>query len=230
MFLNDYYKKNIKISNSPYLGLKYKKLTFKNLNKFFSKTKFKIFKLQNNYKKLCGFLHEGKIVATFVGRSEFGPRALGNRSILTRTYPAQMKDYLNNSVKFREEFRPFAPAVLDIYANEYFNIKGESFNMTKTFSVKKNHKIEAVTHTDQSARVQVVRKKDNIFFYKLIKNFYNFNGVPILLNTSFNIKGQPIVENIYDAVETFKKTKIDILLTENYFIKKVDENNNTRSK
>lgn len=229
MFLNDYYKENIKISNSPFLGIKYTKLTFKQLNKFFSKRKYKIFKLKNNYQKLSSFLHEGKIAATFVGRSEFGPRALGNRSILTRTYPGGMKDYLNNSVKFREEFRPFAPAVLDVYAKKYFDIKGESFNMTKTFSVKKIYKIEAVTHVDKSARVQVVRKKDNAFFYKLIENFHNFSGVPILLNTSFNIKGQPIVENIYDAIETFKKTKIDILVTENYFIKKVNENNNTRS-
>ena len=220
IFLNDYYKNIIKITASPYLGYIHKQTSLKELKQLFPQKKYLIFNLQKNKKKLCNEINDGKILATFNARSEFGPRALGNRSIITKTYPQEMKDYLNKKVKYREPFRPFAPAVLEEFANKYFIIKGDSFNMTKTFKVRNSKKIEAITHIDESARVQVVRKKDNTFFYNLLKSYYKHFNLPVLLNTSFNIKGQPIVESFKDAVKSFKSTNIDILLLNNFFIKK----------
>lgn len=221
IFLNNFYKKFIKITSTPYLGCVHPNIGLRDLQKLFQKSKYKIFRLKENMKKLCEDINNGKILATFNGRSEFGPRALGNRSIITKTYPHEIKNYLNKKVKFREPFRPFAPAILEEFAKKYFVIKGASFNMTKTFPVKKEKNIEAITHIDKTARVQVVRKKDNLFFYNLIKNFNKYYKMPVLLNTSFNVKGQPIVETFQDAVKTFKSTNIDVLVTNKFFIKKL---------
>jgi len=167
-------------------------------------------------------LSEGKIVAWFQDGAEFGPRALGNRSILTRPYPEDMKDYLNSRVKFREEFRPFAPAILAEHQSEYFDIDQESPHMLIACKVKKEKKSEipAVVHVDDSCRVQTVLKDVNPWFYKLIQAFYKETKCPVLLNTSFNVKGQPIVNTPQEAIECFLSTNIDFLVIGDWFAEK----------
>jgi len=139
-------------------------------------------------------LNNKKIIGWFQGGAEFGPRALGNRSILTAPFPKEMKDILNSRVKFREPFRPFAPAILSEFTDDYFDIKQESPHMLIAVNVKheKIPQIPAVVHIDNSARVQTVNKFDNPRFRKLIESFFEETGCPVLLNTSFNVKGQPI--------------------------------------
>ena len=133
-----------------------------------------------------------------------------------------MRDHLNNQVKFRENFRPFAPAVLSEYQNEFFEINQNSFHMLIASKVKreKENDIPAVIHVDRSARVQTVNKNSNEKFYKLLQEFKSLTNIPVLLNTSFNIKGQPIVNSPRDAIETFRSTKIDVLAIGNFLLKK----------
>ena len=185
---------------------------------YLKKNKITYLKHQNVFKAVAKYLNEGKIVAWFQGRSEFGPRALGNRSILCKPYPAKMKDYLNNKVKFRENFRPFAPAVLLEKCKEYFNIRQETPHMLISCQVKENkfNSIPAVVHVDLSCRVQTVSKETNLRFYKLINEFYKLTSCPVILNTSFNIKGQTIVNDPDQAIKTFLKTKIDVLVLGDY--------------
>lgn len=159
-------------------------------------------------------LAEGKIVAWFQGGAEFGPRALGNRSILCRPYPASMKDHLNARVKFREAFRPFAPAVLREHQSDYFDIGQDSPHMLIACKVRadKKDEIPAVVHVDDTCRVQTVSEETNALFYGLLSAFHKITDVPVLLNTSFNVKGQPIVNTPEQAVETFLSTNIDVLV------------------
>jgi len=168
---------------------------------------------KNLYKEIANYLEQGKIIGWFQGGSEFGPRALGNRSILCRPYPNEMKDYLNIRVKFREEFRPFAPAILSEYQKDFFHMSQDSPHMLIAFKIKKDRikKIPAIVHVDETCRVQTVKKDINERFYNLIKEFYKLTEVPVLLNTSFNVKGQPIVNTPRQAIETFKSTNIDVL-------------------
>ena len=174
------------------------------------------------YSETAQLLADGRIVAWFQGRSEFGPRALGNRSILTRPFPADMKDYLNNRVKFREDFRPFAPAVLSELTEDYFSIKQESPYMLIASNVKpeKTEQIPAVVHVDGTCRVQSVSHENNPRFRNLLEAFNQRTGVPVLLNTSFNVKGQPIVNTPEQAIACFKGTNIDCLVMGDYLIKK----------
>lgn len=177
---------------------------------------------KNIYELTAKKLAEGKIVAWFQGGAEFGPRALGNRSILTRPYPADMKNFLNMRVKFREEFRPFAPAVLPEYQSAYFDIKQESPHMLIACKVRadKCHEIPAVVHVDGSCRVQTVRQDVNPNFNKLLAAFYKETNCPVLLNTSFNIKGQPIINTPQEAIESFLTTNIDFLVIGDWYIEK----------
>ncbi|MFQ6134344.1 MAG: carbamoyltransferase [Nitrososphaerales archaeon] len=165
---------------------------------------------------------EGKIVGWFQGRMEYGPRALGARSILADPRDASMKDKVNELVKFREEFRPFAPAILVEFVDEYFVDGCESPFMILTFDVREDKKlvIPAVVHVDDTARVQTVDKKTNPLFHRLIQEFYKTTGVPVVLNTSFNIRGQPIVLNPQQAISTFYGTGMDCLAIGNYFLTK----------
>ena len=174
------------------------------------------------YKDVSNYLEKGKIVAWFQGGSEFGPRALGNRSILCRPYPKEMKDHLNIRVKFREEFRPFAPSVLSEYQKDFFHINQDSPHMLMACKIKKDKKkiIPAIVHIDGTCRVQTVKKDINKKFYNLIKEFYKITSVPVLLNTSFNVKGQPIVNTPLQAINTFKSTNIDILVIDDYIVSK----------
>nr|MCK4930088.1 carbamoyltransferase [Nanoarchaeota archaeon] len=165
-----------------------------------------------------------KIIGWFQGRMEFGPRALGNRSILANPCNPKMKDVLNKKVKHREEFRPFAPAVLAEEAHKYFVmwIVSESPFMLQTFDVRKEKRkvLPSITHVDGTARIQTVSKKQNPRFYELIREFKKLSRVPVVINTSFNVRGEPIVNTPENAYNCFKNTKIDYLIIGNYIIKK----------
>ena len=167
-------------------------------------------------------LSEGYVVGWFQGRSEFGPRALGNRSILADPRTAEMKDILNKRVKHRQAFRPFAPIVLEERANEIFEGPGDSpfMLMAKHVSPAWKDKIPAIVHVDGTARVQTVNERANPTLYRLIKEFDALTGVPVLLNTSFNVKGEPIVERPHEAVECFLTTGIDYLAVHNHLMSK----------
>jgi len=179
-------------------------------------------KYDDVFEATASILEEGQIIAWFQGRPEFGPRALGNRSILTKPYPASMKDYINAKVKFREEFRPFAPAVLKEHCSDYFDIKQESPHMLIACHVQPDKKevIPAVVHTDDTCRVQTVGEDNNYRFRKLLEAFYKKTNVPVLLNTSFNVKGQPIVNTPEEAINCFKSTAIESLVVGDYILSK----------
>lgn len=208
-----------KSNYNSYLGSRY---TDEEIEIELKNSKINYSKSSNIFKETAKYLENGNIIGWFQGPAEFGPRALGNRSILCKPYPAEMKDHLNNQVKFRENFRPFAPAVLSEFQNEFFEINQNSFHMLIASKVKEDkvNVIPAVVHVDRSARVQTVNKSSNEKFYNLLEEFKNLTNIPVLLNTSFNVKGQPIVNNPRDAIETFKKTKIDVLSIGNFILKK----------
>lgn len=159
-------------------------------------------------------LADGKVIGWFQGRSEFGPRALGNRSIIADPRTAEMKDILNKRVKHRQAFRPFAPIVLEERADEIFEGPGDSpyMLMAKPVAAAWRDKIPAIVHVDGTARVQTVSEATNPRLYRLLKEFEALTGVPVLLNTSFNVKGEPIVETPDDALACFLNTGIDRLI------------------
>jgi carbamoyltransferase len=169
-------------------------------------------------------LANGKITALFQGAMEFGPRALGFRSILADPRDPDMKNKLNRKVKFREPFRPFAPAVPEEKASDYFTNACRSPYMLFNFEVfpEKRDIIPAVTHVDGTARIQTVDKNDNSALYDIIKEFEKLTGVPVLLNTSLNLRGYPIARTPEDAFGTFVSSGIDILAIENCIIRKED--------
>ncbi len=164
----------------------------------------------------AALLHDGKVVALFQGRMEYGPRALGNRSILADPRTVEMRDRINSMVKQREEFRPLAPAVLLEYAEQCFEIDDpdEYLWMIETVDVREEWRprLGAVTHVDGTARIQVVRREDNELYWRLIDAFRAITGIPVLLNTSFNSRGEPIVCSPEDAVATFSRTDIDAMV------------------
>lgn len=170
-------------------------------------------------KKTAKLLSEGKIIGWFQGRMEFGPRALGNRSILADPRRPEIEEIVNRKVKFREPFRPFAPAVIYEEAKKYFDINIESPYMLLTAKVLSD-RIPAVTHVDGSARLQTVKREDNPVFYELLKEFGKLTGIPVLLNTSFNLRGEPIVCTPEDALNTFNRSGLDLLIMGKYLIKK----------
>ena len=175
---------------------------------------------------ICGetakLLSEGHVFGWFQGRSEFGPRALGDRSIIADPRKPEMKDKLNKRVKHRQAFRPFAPIVLAERANEIFEGGEESPFMLLVRGVRKDwqDKIPAIVHVDGTARVQTVRREHNDRLYALLKEFDSITGVPVLLNTSFNVKGEPIVETPDDAVSCFLATGMDYLVLHDMLIAK----------
>jgi carbamoyltransferase len=168
----------------------------------------------------CRLLTDGRVVGWFHGGSEFGPRALGHRSILADPRRLEMRDYLNHQVKGREWFRPFAPAVPLEAAPEYFEIDGPSPFMLLVAPVRADRRstIPAVTHVDGSARVQTLTAAENDRFYHLVRAFGLATGTPVLLNTSFNLAGEPIVETPRDALQTFLRSRIDYLVIENLLL------------
>ncbi len=200
--------------------------------------------------KVTNDLSNGKAIGWFQGRMEFGPRALGNRSILGDPRSEKMQKNLNLKVKYRESFRPFAPSILIEDVANWFNINVDSPYMLMVASIKKEKKIEmtdeqkklfgidllnikrseipAVTHVDYSARIQTVHKNTNQKFYNLIKKFKEKTNCPILINTSFNIRGEPIVNTPLDAFNCFMGTDLDILVVGNCYLDKKEQNMNLK--
>ncbi len=208
-----------------------------------------------NYKKLTSdqiikdtakALSEEKAVGWFQGRMEFGPRSLGNRSIIADSRSEKMQKNLNLKVKYRESFRPFAPAVLFEKVSEWFEINSESPYMLLVANVKKSKQIQmtneqknlfgidklnvkrssipSVTHVDYSARIQTVHKETNPMFYKLIEEFDKITKYPVLVNTSFNVRGEPIVCSATDAFNCFMGTDLDVLVCNNFILYKDNQN------
>jgi carbamoyltransferase len=173
-------------------------------------------------KATARLLADGKIVGWFQGRLEFGPRALGNRSVLVDPRRGEMKDILNEKVKHRESFRPFAPSVLEEECGNYFDNDYPSPFMLLVYNTLPDKKdiIPAVTHVDGTARVQTVRRESNPLYYQLIEEFGKITSVPVILNTSFNDKGDPIVCSPHDAIHFFMKTKMDALAIGPFLIEK----------
>jgi carbamoyltransferase len=162
-----------------------------------------------------------KVVGWFQGRMEFGPRALGSRSIIGDAGSGNMKSVINEKIKLREGFRPFAPSVLLEKAGEYFDIDRESPYMLFVSSVReKSAKVPAVTHADNSARVQTVKREDNPLYYDVIRKLGDDHGTPVILNTSFNAKNEPIVCTPEDAYDCFMKTGMDCLVMGSFLIDK----------
>ncbi len=177
--------------------------------------------------KIAREIANGKVIGWFHGKFEWGPRALGNRSILADPRREDMKDIVNTKIKFREPYRPFAPSVLAERAEEIFEMPDAKRHYPARFMLyvvpvreEKKKNVPAITHVDGSARPQLVFKEESPRYYKLISKFFEMTGVPLILNTSFNLKGEPIVSTPKDAYSTFERSGIDILVLNNYIIYK----------
>ncbi len=164
------------------------------------------------------------VIGWFQGRMEFGPRSLGNRSIIADARNKENWQKVNLKIKFRESFRPFAPTVLEERVNDYFELDRESPYMLLVADTKPNKRSEipAVTHVDGSARIQTIRRDQNPRYYDLLKAFEQRTGCPVIINTSFNVRGEPIVESPEDAIQCFLNTDMDYLVLGNYLLKKSD--------
>ena len=166
-------------------------------------------------------ISEGKVIGWFQGRMEWGPRALGNRSILGDPRRADMKDILNLKIKRRESFRPFAPSIMRERVKDWFETDYDVPFMLQVFQIQKmrRHEIPAVTHVNGSGRLQTVTEEQNSRYYRLIKTFGDLTGVPILLNTSFN-ENEPVVCRPEEALSCFLRTKMDVLVMGDYLIER----------
>lgn len=226
-------KKRKFVQDNCYFGADFSEVA---IEKFLKKNKIKYQKIASE-DKLTNFLADqiiaGKVIGFFHGRAEWGPRALGSRSILADPRPEEMKEIVNTKIKFREPYRPFAPVVIAEKAKDYFEIGDlEHEHLTKfmlaVFPVKKKMRkvIAAVTHVDGSGRLQIISEEQNRRYYNIIKKFGKITGVYVLLNTSFNLKGEPIVNSPENAFNTFSKSGLDILALERYIVRKEDLRNN----
>lgn len=195
--------------------------------------------------KVASMIAEGKIIGWMTGRMEFGPRALGGRSILGDARNPDMQKRMNLKIKYRESFRPFAPSVLAEHVTEWFDIDRESPYMLLVAEVAKKHqipmtneqdqlfgieklnvprsKIPAATHVDYSARIQTVHRETNPRYYDLINEFYKLTGCPVVVNTSFNVRGEPIVCTPDDAYRCFMRSDIDVLIVDQWIFMKEDQ-------
>lgn len=195
--------------------------------------------------EVAKLMTEENVIGWFQGRMEFGPRALGGRSIIGDARSAKMQTVMNLKIKFRESFRPFAPAVLAEKAAEWFDLQAPSPYMLMVAQVTSSKclplseqeqnlfgleqlniprsEIPAVTHVDYSARVQTVHRQTNPRFYRLLEEFEVLSGCPVCVNTSFNVRGEPIVNTPEDAYRCFMRTEMDYLVLENHLLKKQDQ-------
>ena len=221
-------EKRPEVLRSAYLGPEYLSETIK---KFLDSNKIKYTEFKDKNKLLdhvAKLIYQNNVLGWFQGRMEFGPRALGSRSILSNPCNPEMKEILNSKVKHREMFRPFAPAICEDDANEYFEcdkpIPIPTDFMLMVYPIRKNKRklIPSVTHVDGSGRLQTIRKEQNEDYYNLIKKFGKLSKVPILINTSFNIRGEPIVCSPYNAYRCMMGTGIDYLVMDRFLIKRLD--------
>lgn len=193
-------------------------------------SKYEIEASDTTPEEVAKLISEGNIVAWFQGGSEYGPRALGHRSILADSRREEMKEIVNTRVKHRETYRPFAPAVLLEDVSEFFEIEGESPYMLVVADVKKPQDVPSTTHVDNTARVQTVTQADNGVFYDLIAAFKDITGIGCIMNTSYNDAGEPIVETPEDAMICFLRTDIDYLVLGNKLIKATDQDRSVADK
>lgn len=216
---------DLELSNlrNPYLGKKYEKNEIISiLIKFSDKIKYEIINNEDHLNQIvCSKLKDEKIIGWFQDRMEFGSRALGNRSILASPIGPNIKGLINSKIKFRENFRPFAPSILNHKVQEWFKNEIHSDYMSFVAQIKEEKKsiIPAVTHVDGTGRLQTVTEQQNKKFFNLINKFYYMTNVPILLNTSFN-ENEPIVMKPQEAIECFLRTEMDFLVINNFFISK----------
>ena len=173
-----------------------------------------------NIREIAQAIADGKIIGWFQDKSESGHRALGNRSILADPRNPNIKDIINKEIKIREDFRPFAPSVLEEYYKEWFDTPEPSPYMSRIVKVKKPKEVPGITHVDGTARIQTVNKEQNEKYYNLINEFYKITGVPMVLNTSFNCR-EPIVETPREAINTFNSTELDIVVINGHYLSKV---------
>ncbi|SDZ40430.1 carbamoyltransferase C-terminal domain-containing protein [Bacillus sp. 166amftsu] len=206
---------------SPFLGKEYQEEEILDILRMYD-NKLTYEKPLNLYDEVANFISLNKIIGWFQGKSEFGPRALGNRSILVNPQQGEMKGILNHRIKKRENFRPFAPTIIEEYQADFFELDIASHYMLMISPVKNEKiiKIPAVTHVDGSARIHTVNKSTNYKLFKLISAFKNKTNIPLLLNTSFNTNNMPIVESPIDAVKCFLESKMDYLVIEDFLITK----------
>jgi len=208
---------DVMMSNNVWLGPKYSNSEIKSFldskNIIYQKLEY-----DELIRKTVELISEQNVVGWYQDKMEWGPRALGNRSILADPRNAKMKDILNEKIKHRESFRPFAPSILEEYAAEYFDLTVPSPYMLLVTKVKKPDTIPAVTHVDGTGRVQTVSKKSNKLYYELINEFFKLTGVPVLINTSMNVRGEPIVDTPEQAYSMILKTDMDYLVMGNFLI------------
>ena len=222
------------------------------IEEFLKKHQYTYHKIENRqlfYDQIAKLLEKEKVIGLFEGRMEFGPRALGNRSIIADPRSSDMQAKLNLKIKYRESFRPFAPSVLEEKVSEYFEIESDSPYMLICADVQKGRRkefrlgeeiqksdanllsvvnkvrsdIPAVTHVDYSARIQTVNEKSNQIYYGIIKAFERLTGCAVLINTSFNVRGEPIVCTPEDAYLCFMRTEMDVLVLGNCILYKEEQ-------
>ena len=219
---------NLKLTNitTPYLGKEFSKNHIKDIleNEIY-KTKINYNYIESDdelFKIASKYIAEGKVVGWFQGKMEFGPRALGNRSILADPRNPNMKDIINKKIKRRESFRPFAPSVLEKFQSEWFEGNYFSPYMSSLATVRREKRkiIPAVTHFDNTARLQTVNDHYNSKYSNLLNHFYKLTNVPVLLNTSFN-ENEPIVFKPEEALECILRTDMDVIFINNFLIKKL---------
>lgn len=222
-------KKRVYVQDNCYFGESFKEEEIERILKA-KKIKYrKVVSEKALVDYLANEIKEGKVIGFYHGRAEWGPRALGARSIMADPRREEMKEVVNTKIKFREPYRPFAPVVLAEKAPMYFelgNLEHQYLTnfMLGVFPVKKDKKlvIPAVTHVDGSGRLQIISASQNARYYNLIKRFGELTGVYVLMNTSFNLKGEPIVNTPQNALSTFSKSGLDILALERYIVLKED--------
>jgi len=195
--------------------------------------------------RIAALMAEEKVIGLLQGRMEFGPRALGGRSIIGDARSPKMQSVMNVKIKFRESFRPFAPAVLREHVADWFELDGDSPYMLLVADVLPSRRlpvpeqantlwgidklnvprstVPAITHVDYSARVQTVRRETNPLYYDIIDAFYRRTGCPVIVNTSFNVRGEPIVCTPEDAFRCFMRTDMDALVLENFILVKSEQ-------
>ena len=230
--------------NGSYLGPKFSENEIEN-ELTSCKAKFKKLDTHELINQITNALIEEKAIGLMQGRMEFGPRALGGRSIVADPRSSKMQKQLNLKVKYRESFRPFAPSILKEHVKDWFEHDSDSPYMLMVADIKKDKRINmtkeeeamfgieklnikrssvpAITHVDYSARIQTVHSETNHFFHKLISKFYEKTGCPMLVNTSFNVRGEPIVCSPTDAFKCFMGTELDLLVVENFLLVKSDQ-------
>jgi len=208
-----------RIANNIYVGPEYSNDEIKSfLDK--NKISYEFLERDQLLRNSAKLISEGNIVGWYQGKMEWGPRALGNRSILADPRDEKMKDVLNEKIKHRESFRPFAPSILEDYISEYFDMDRPSPYMLFVAKVKKPDKIPAVTHIDGTGRLQSVSKEVNPLYYDLINEFYKLTDIPVIINTSMNVMGEPIVNTPEHAYNMILKTDMDYLVMGNYLVRK----------